>query len=93
MRRTPRARLPLIDCEAKAALVRVRSLPEKTTARVAHRGLFYVLAKVDSHSALKNNSGRDESVTARGLSPARAQSGSHCLRVRTITQRPHRLRA
>ena len=26
----------LIDCEAKAALVRVRSLPEKTTARVAY---------------------------------------------------------
>ena len=71
--------------------VRVR---DETPGRVAYRGLPSTSSQRPSRafSGLKNNSGRDESVTARGLSPARTQSGSHCLRVRTITQQPHRLR-
>ena len=47
-RRTPRARLP--DCEALDA-AQVFGFAMKTPGRVAYRGLFYVLAKVEARLA------------------------------------------
>ena len=90
-RRTPRARLP--DCEAlDAAQVFGFAMKTPRSGGVS-RPLLRPRKGRARPRPLKNNSGRDESVTARGLSPARAQSRSHCLRVRTITQQPRRLRA
>ena len=88
-RRTPRVRLP--DCEALDA-ARVFGFAMNTRSRDEVRPLLRS-RKGRGTAGLKKNSGRDESVTARGLSPARTQSRSHRLRVRTIAQQPRRLRA